>query len=87
MPEDIFLERVFAFLLHKKVQRHTEGLLTEEFPINYFSVSEVSQRYDDFKDWFTAELPDSYWRFNKIHSYGAEKPPLLGPAFNALHES
>ncbi|CAM6033236.1 unnamed protein product [Sphagnum compactum] len=87
MPEDIFLERVFGFLLHKKVQRHTEGLLTEEFPINYFSVSEVSQRYDDFKDWFTAELPDSYWRFNKIHSYGAEKPPLLGPAFNALHES
>jgi hypothetical protein len=59
------------------------------FPINYFSVSEVSQQFSDFQDWFTAELPDSYWRFNKIHSYGAsiDKPPLLGPAFSGYTEA
>lgn len=67
---------------YKKVPRHTEGLLTGDmFPINYFSVSEVSQQFTDFQDWFTSELPDSYWRFNKIHSYGAavDEAPQLGP--------
>lgn len=72
---------------HKKLPRHTEGLLSGDmFPINYFSVSEVSQRFDDFQDWFQgSELPDSYWRFNRIHSYGAQvdPPPLLGPAYSS----
>ena len=77
-------------LQHKRIPRHTEGLLTGDmFPINYFSVSEVSQQFTDFQDWFTDELPDSYWRFNKIHSYGAaiDEPPLLGPAFSGYTEA
>ncbi|KAG0631205.1 hypothetical protein M758_1G235300 [Ceratodon purpureus] len=90
MNEDDFLEKVMGFLLHKRIPRHTEGLLTGDmFPINYFSVSEVSQQFTDFQDWFTDELPDSYWRFNKIHSYGAaiDEPPLLGPAFSGYTEA
>lgn len=55
----------------------------DAFPINYFAVSEVAQRFDDMKDWFEGlgVLPDSYWRFNRIHTYGAaNEPPLeLGP--------
>lgn len=90
MNEDDFLEKVMGFLLYKRIPRHTEGLLTGDmFPINYFSVSEVSQQFTDFQDWFKDELPDSYWRFNKIHSYGAsiDEPPLLGPAFSGYSES
>jgi len=85
----VYLEKNCELLLYKKVPRHTEGLLTGDmFPINYFSVSEVSQQFTDFQDWFTAELPDSYWRFNKIHSYGAsiDEPPLLGPAFSGYSD-
>lgn len=77
MNEDDFVARTFAFLLHKKVPRHTEGLLSmDQFGINYFAVSEVAQKFSEFQSWFGAELPDSYWRFNRIHSYGNESAPV-----------
>eukprot|EP00245_Coleochaete_scutata_P004610 TRINITY_DN1736_c0_g1_i1.p1 TRINITY_DN1736_c0_g1~~TRINITY_DN1736_c0_g1_i1.p1 ORF type:complete len:443 (+),score=76.32 TRINITY_DN1736_c0_g1_i1:55-1383(+) len=82
MVEEDFVERVIAFLLVKKIPRQTEGLLSsQQFPINYFSVSEVAQWYDDFKEWFTGDLPDTYWRFNRLHTYGAfaDPAPLVGP--------
>jgi len=42
MHEDDFVARTFAFLLHKKIPRHTEGVLSsEQFGINDFSISEV----------------------------------------------
>lgn len=67
---------MWCLLQYQKVQRRTEGLIAGgEFPINYFSVSEVAQRFEAFKDWFPGELPDSYWRFNRIHAYGAELDP------------
>eukprot|EP00271_Cylindrocystis_brebissonii_P016482 TRINITY_DN4012_c0_g1_i2.p1 TRINITY_DN4012_c0_g1~~TRINITY_DN4012_c0_g1_i2.p1 ORF type:complete len:471 (+),score=118.13 TRINITY_DN4012_c0_g1_i2:152-1414(+) len=81
MVEEEFVTRTMAFLLHKKVARHTEGLLAiDQFPSNYFSISEVAQKFDDFKEWFTSELPETYWRFNKIHSYGDENSPMLSSA-------
>eukprot|EP00850_Spirogloea_muscicola_P003557 SM000014S00345 [mRNA] locus=s14:826697:828744:+ [translate_table: standard] len=82
LPEDEFIERTFAFLLWKRLPRRTEGVLTgDQFGINYFSVSEVSQKFDDFRGWFASDLPDAYWRFNRLHSYGsqADPAPLLGP--------
>ncbi|CAM6088785.1 unnamed protein product [Calypogeia fissa] len=84
LPEDRFVEIIIGFLLYKKVPRRTEGLLAgDAFPINYFAVSEVFQQFDDTKAWFEGlgELPDSYWRFNRIHDYGAsnEDPMELGP--------
>lgn len=76
MNEDDMLARVMAFLLYKKVPRHTEGLLTSDmFPINYFAVSEVAQKFTELKDWFPLDLPENYWRFNRIHSYGNETAP------------
>lgn len=71
LPEDDLIIRVMAFLLHKRIPRQTEGVLTsEQFGINYFAVSEVAQKFDDFKTWFAEDLPETYWRFNRIHSYG-----------------
>eukprot|EP00850_Spirogloea_muscicola_P007513 SM000038S14326 [mRNA] locus=s38:236007:236302:- [translate_table: standard] len=66
----------------KRLPRRTEGVLTgDQFGINYFSISEVSQKFDDFRSWFASDLPDAYWRFNRLHSYGshADPAPLLGP--------
>lgn len=77
MVEEDFLERVFGFLLWKKLPRQTEGVLAGgEFASNYFAVSEVAQSFDEFKEWFSeGALPESYWRFNRIHTYGAESAP------------
>ncbi|GBG61130.1 hypothetical protein CBR_g19207 [Chara braunii] len=87
ISEDDFLERTFAFLLAKKLPRRTEGMLTsDQFPVNYFSVSEVEQWYDDFKLMFRdgeSLLPGEagYWRFNRVHKYGPSEDsmPLVGP--------
>ncbi|KAL2610401.1 hypothetical protein R1flu_028974 [Riccia fluitans] len=81
--EDKFVEIIMGFLLHKKIPRRTEGLMAgDAFPINYFAVSEVAQHFEDLKDWFTSELPETYWRFNRIHDYGGldASYPELGPA-------
>jgi hypothetical protein len=35
-------------MLSRKMPRHNEGMLgTAEFPVNYFTVSEMEQWYDD----------------------------------------
>jgi hypothetical protein len=52
------------------------GLLqSHQFPINYFTVSEVEQRWEDFADVFGEKGkllpgPGGHWRFNRIHDYG-----------------
>jgi len=69
-PEEV-VKAAFAFLLHKRVERHTEGLLiSNQFPINYFSMSEVEQWFPDFGDLFNKKTPESYWRFDIQHTYG-----------------
>lgn len=43
----------FAFVLSKKLERQTEGmLLSTQFPINYFAVAELDQVFEDFRDYF-----------------------------------
>eukprot|EP00243_Klebsormidium_subtile_P004783 TRINITY_DN18939_c0_g1_i1.p1 TRINITY_DN18939_c0_g1~~TRINITY_DN18939_c0_g1_i1.p1 ORF type:complete len:432 (+),score=103.11 TRINITY_DN18939_c0_g1_i1:146-1441(+) len=84
LEPEVIIERTFAYLLSKKIARQTEGLLhSETFPINYFSVSEVEQWFDDFKIMFdNQELVGNYWRFNRLYDYGAgysDSNPELGP--------
>ncbi|KAK9803808.1 hypothetical protein WJX73_001553 [Symbiochloris irregularis] len=80
-PEAV-LDRVFAFLIRKRVPRRTEGMmLSSQFPSNYFGVSDVEQWFDDFADEFadTGKVlpgPSKFWRFNKIYSYGDESSAL-----------
>eukprot|EP00899_Mesostigma_viride_P012730 jgi/Mesvir1/21458/Mv03915-RA.1 len=90
MDPEALLEKTFAFLLSKRVQRQTQGvILSGVFPINYFTVSEVEQWYEDeFAAMFearrdgaggsTAALP---WRFDRVHAYGsqADSLPIIGP--------
>ncbi len=70
------VERVFSYLLAKEVPRQTDGmLLSSDFPINYFSVSEVHQFFDDFEDFFQGEWLKKgdyheFWRFNRTQDYG-----------------
>eukprot|EP00803_Ostreobium_quekettii_P010351 evm.model.scf_81.7 EVM.evm.TU.scf_81.7 scf_81:74400-78145(-) len=72
-PESV-VELVFSFLLANKVPRHTEGmLLSSQFPINYFSISELEQWFDEFKGVFSSigDLKGSeFWRFNRLFDYG-----------------
>ena len=79
MPIQNIVERTVAFLLEKKVDRKTEGMLmSNQFPINYFALSTVDQWFGDFALAFEtkageeAKLPgeDKFWRFNRIHDYG-----------------
>jgi len=82
------VQTAFAFLLTKEgVGRRIEGLMgANEFPINYFSMSEVEQWFPDFAD-FLGKVPESYWRFNRIGDYNQNAAqndptqgiPLLGP--------
>ena len=51
-------------------------MLSAQFPINYFSVSEVEQNFPDFEaawEGHGIQLPgdSKFWRFNKIHNYGS----------------
>lgn len=42
------VEACLAFILAQKMTRHNEGMLgTAEFPVNYFTVSELEQWFDD----------------------------------------
>lgn len=51
-------------------------LTSHQFPVNYFSVSEVEQWFPDFQETYGDEgmLPgdSSYWRFNRIYNYGSK---------------
>jgi hypothetical protein len=88
------VEAALAFILHKKMPRHSEGMLSSaEFPVNYFAVSEMEQWYEqEFATSFLhtcgKELQDGndfFWRMNKIHDYGGklEDPRGLGAAMSA----
>ncbi len=61
-------------------------MLSNEFPVNYFSVSEVEQEFDDFQEMFQeGALPgdNSYWRFNKARRTlrpSSPPPPRCAPA-------
>lgn len=88
MAEDDFLEVVVAFLLHKQIPRHTEGMLSQiEFNINYFSMGEVSVRFRDLQEWFSKKLPEDEWGFVNVERYGAEidPPPITGPLELSKH--
>lgn len=70
-PKDL-LEKVFGFILKERIPRQTEGILgSTQFSPNYFSVSELHQRYPEFED----EIPwqvdgDSFWHFRRVEVYG-----------------
>lgn len=74
-PEQV-VEVSFSFILSKKIPRQTEGMLmSDQFPVNYFSISELEQWFDDFKDALATigKLEGSeVWRFNRLFDYGGK---------------
>lgn len=74
----------FAFVIEQETERHTEGLLLmTQFPINYFTVAEVDQRFpnfrEHFKKWTGKDLTgDKFWRFNRVADYGGKLERLEG---------
>ena len=45
--------QAFAFVIEEELQRQTEGLLLmTQFPINYFAVADLDQRFDGYRDHF-----------------------------------
>ncbi len=73
-----------AWLLHRRVPMQTEGILTNaQFPVNYFAVSQVEQWWPEFGARHTLPGASKFWRFNRIHKYGAEAERfdslMLGP--------
>lgn len=84
LDEEALAKKAFAFLLYKKVQRQTEGLMeTTQFPINYFAISELEQWFPDFRDVFEQQPTGDFWRFHRVHGYGSQiesdKYLKLGP--------
>lgn len=80
LPEQA-VEAALALLLHLKMPRHRDGMLgTADFPVNYFTISEVEQWFpEDFAATWLAvtgkEMTDGqdfFWRMNKIHDYGGK---------------
>lgn len=56
MQAEDMVEKVFAFLLKKKIPRHSEGIrANSQFPVNYFSVTDVHQFFADFEEEFALE--------------------------------
>ena len=60
-------------------------LLSSQFPVNYFSISEVEQFYPAFADEY-AKIGDrrlegegKFWRFNRIHDYANKARPPTCP--------
>ena len=63
-------------------------LVSSQFPVNYFSVSEVHQFFDDFEaELAPGALPGDggFWRFNRTQDYGYkgknESPAQLSAQF------
>ena len=45
--------QAFAFVIEEELERQTEGLLLmTQFPINYFTVAELDQRFPEFRQHF-----------------------------------
>ncbi|DBB04825.1 hypothetical protein WJX82_007389 [Trebouxia sp. C0006] len=93
-PEHV-VAMAFTFLLQKKEPRHTEGLmLSSQFPINYFSISELDQVFPDFQVLYTSKGmmlggDGKFWRFNKLHDYGykGESAQALSDMFKLKEET
>lgn len=48
IPVELAVEACLALILSKKLPRHNEGMLgTAEFPVNYFTVSEMEQWFNE----------------------------------------
>eukprot|EP01024_Parvocaulis_polyphysoides_P067220 TRINITY_DN7986_c0_g3_i2.p1 TRINITY_DN7986_c0_g3~~TRINITY_DN7986_c0_g3_i2.p1 ORF type:complete len:405 (-),score=70.97 TRINITY_DN7986_c0_g3_i2:1112-2263(-) len=71
---DTVVERAFQFLISIKQPLQTEGILiSNQFPVNYFSISELCQTFPSFQKLYEENqgvLPDMYWRWNRLHNYG-----------------
>ena len=51
-PRDVAMQ-AFAFVIEQELERQTEGLLLmTQFPINYFAVADLDQRFDGYRDHF-----------------------------------
>ncbi|KAF8065577.1 hypothetical protein HT031_003178 [Scenedesmus sp. PABB004] len=79
LPPEAPVEAALSLLLGLKLPRHSEGMLgSAEFPVNYFTISEAEQWFeDDFAAAFLhvtgATLVDGtgeLWRMNKVNVYG-----------------
>lgn len=79
-PEEV-VEAAMSLLLSFKVCRQTDGLLlSSQYPVNYFSITQLEQWFrDDFRaelakvigsKAYDTERNENFWRFNKIHDYG-----------------
>lgn len=91
-PEDVVM-LAFEVLLAKNEPRQTEGLLdSSQFPVNYFSISELDQLYDDFAVQYNKKYgelhADKFWRFNRVHDYGPmhEDPDALAIALGGKYQ-
>lgn len=69
-------------------------MLSNQFPINYFSISELDQTFPEFKNLYVAagrqiKGDSKFWRFNKLHDYGykGEDPAALSKMFKVEEES
>eukprot|EP01025_Chloroclados_australasicus_P037403 TRINITY_DN3818_c0_g1_i1.p1 TRINITY_DN3818_c0_g1~~TRINITY_DN3818_c0_g1_i1.p1 ORF type:complete len:378 (-),score=40.64 TRINITY_DN3818_c0_g1_i1:469-1602(-) len=90
LDPDTVVERAFQFLISKRQPLHTEGILiSNEFPVNYFSISELCQTFPEFEKLYeesSGQLPDTYWRWNRIHDYWGqmEDPQSLNASVGAM---
>eukprot|EP00879_Flechtneria_rotunda_P004235 GHRR01004483.1.p1 GENE.GHRR01004483.1~~GHRR01004483.1.p1 ORF type:complete len:434 (+),score=139.37 GHRR01004483.1:216-1517(+) len=95
IPVEAPIEAALALMLHRKMSRHSEGMLASaEFPVNYFTISEMEQWFDEefaasFLHTTGKHLQDGqdfFWRMNKIHDYGAklEDHTNLGSAMSGI---
>jgi hypothetical protein len=89
------VDAALGLLLSLRLPRHTEGMLpVAQFPVNYFTISEVEQWFPDafaaaFLQATGADLEDgtdSMWRMNRLHDYGGklEDPQSLSSALGSL---
>ena len=69
-------------------------MLSNQFPVNYFSISELDQQFSDFQDVYSSQgmklTGDSkFWRFNKLHDYGykGEDAEALSAMFKLKEEA
>jgi len=76
-PQEV-VEKAFALLIAKGVPRKTEGIITSEvFPVNYFTVANLSIQYPEFFDLFDNKPVDVdkerlQWNFKQVHDYSKD---------------
>ena len=69
-------------------------MLSSQFPVNYFSISELDQVFPDFQELYATtgkrlEGDGKFWRFNKLHDYGykGEDAQALSNMFKLKEEN